>query len=449
MATTDLAFFAPQARLVDVDTNSVVGSSDANRLDGGGANPADVDLISAKVTLGINDVCQLTVVLNNQRNQRGRPLHPPWKYNDLAAIPFGKRLRLDMRYGADPWTKMIVARVTDLQFGFPNGAAQLTVTGEDLLSLLKTTPKDEHPYRDRTEAQIVRDVLTRSKAKDLGLEFADSTESWPELEPLKSITHASGQSYLKFLQSIAERLDFEVFVDFTDRLRLDSQAKPADASNVRLHFEPARSLNDPETVVDLHWGVNLIELTPKLKVWEQHTGIQYGGTRHGKRARFKGTVSLEEAIAEDLKQDTTYRFERANPDDPENNVVVDNIDLLGAGRVRERFFAKNEGQALENDKPLHTVNIDEPRAKLQAKAQLRKTARELLTAQGSTIGFPSLRPGMYARVRGLYPPFDGLYYVTQTTHTLDTGGYKTQFALRRPGLLDPSKYPATQVVSPI
>ena len=67
--------------------------------------------------------------------------------------------------------------------------------------------------------------------------------------------------------------------------------------------------------------------------------------------------------------------------------------------------------------------------------------RELLTAEGSTIGRPELRPGVHIAIGGLYPPFDGVYYVTQTVHTFDTSGYRTQFSLRRPGMLDPSQYP--------
>ncbi len=74
-------------------------------------------------------------------------------------------------------------------------------------------------------------------------------------------------------------------------------------------------------------------------------------------------------------------------------------------------------------------------------AQLRKSMRELLTADGSTIGRPGLRPGIHVKIGGLYPPFDGLYYTTQTVHTFDGNGYRTQFSLRRPGMLDPDQYP--------
>src|SRR5439155_2039801 len=119
----------------------------------------------------------------------------------------------------------ILARVTDLQFGFPSsGAAQLSIVGEDMLSLLKTKPDKEKPYSNRKEDFIVRDVLDRSQAKSLGLGFTGTSpgedplkgplQAWPDLQPLRSITHSKDTNYLQFLQNIAERMDFELFVDF-------------------------------------------------------------------------------------------------------------------------------------------------------------------------------------------------------------------------------------------
>jgi phage protein D len=437
-------FYAPQARLVDANTNQVVGQT---TTPGSTPNPADLDLVSAKVTLLINNVCQLQVVLDNQRNKGGLPVFPPWKYNSLAQIHFGQRLRLDVRYGGDPWQKMILARVTDLQFGFPSsGAAQLTIVGEDMLSVLKT--KDEHDkrYAERTEDFLIRDVLTRSKAKDLGLEFTGTEPKddplkgplvgWPELAPLTSITQSKDTTYLQFLQNIAERMDFELFVDFSERLLLDSQAPPKDANKVMLHFEPARSVVTPDKAIDLRWGTNLVDFTPKFKVWEQLTGVKVAGTKHGTRKRHTETIHVDDAvIRQDLKQDLEYKLPGASSGEA--------VDLLDAGQARAHFFGK-EGTVPKNNPSISTSNLDSARTRLQGIATLRKSLRELLTAEGSTFGFPDLRPGVYVRIGGLYPPFDGLYYVTQTVHSFDTNGYRTQFSLRRPGMLDPSRYPAEE-----
>ena len=444
-------FYAPQARLVDAKTNKIIGAT--KPAAGSSPSEADLDLISAKATLAIGNVCQLQVVLNNQRFVEGMPASPPWKYNGLSRIHFGQRLRLDVRYGDEPWSKMILARVTDLQFSFPSsGAAQLTVIGEDLLSLLKTKPETELRYRDRVEDFIVHATLNDAKVTTCGLQFTGTAVTgnpltgplvpWPQLPPLKSLTQPSETTYLQFLQGIAERMDMEMFIDFTQREADDSQ-KSDTVSDVKLHFEPARSLVDPKQPLVLRAGKNLVELTPKFKVWEQLTGLTIAGTKHGTRKRHSVEIKVSDAeITSDLKR-SEYDIQTNRDLPADQKINFDVVELLDAATARTRFFCSEVGEERPpKNQPAHpTSNIDEPRAKLKGIAMLRKSLREFLTATGSTFGMSDLRPGVYVNIDGMYPPFDGYYYVTETTHTVDGTGYRTQFSLRRPGMLDPAKYP--------
>ena len=106
-----------------------------------------------------------------------------------------------------------------------------------------------------------------------------------------------------------------------------------------------------------------------------------------------------------------------------------------------RYKVKSD-RARENVEPIPVSNIDEERARLQATAKLRASARQFLTAEITTIGFTGLRPGIHVNLTGFDAPFDGIYYVTQTVHSLTAAGYITKTSLRRPGMLDPSDYPA-------
>ena len=54
-----------------------------------------------------------------------------------------------------------------------------------------------------------------------------------------------------------------------------------------------------------------------------------------------------------------------------------------------------------------------------------------LTGSGSTVGDPRIRAGTVLRLEGLGEEFGGLYRVTQATHTLDSGGYRTSFDVRK------------------
>jgi hypothetical protein len=56
---------------------------------------------------------------------------------------------------------------------------------------------------------------------------------------------------------------------------------------------------------------------------------------------------------------------------------------------------------------------------------------ERLTGSGSTVGDPRIRAGTVLRLEGLGEEFGGLYRVTQATHTLDGGGYRTSFDVRK------------------
>lgn len=54
-----------------------------------------------------------------------------------------------------------------------------------------------------------------------------------------------------------------------------------------------------------------------------------------------------------------------------------------------------------------------------------------LTGSGSTVGNPAIKAGSVIRFEGLGEQFGGLYRVTQATHTLDQGGYRTEFDVRK------------------
>jgi phage protein D len=77
------------------------------------------------------------------------------------------------------------------------------------------------------------------------------------------------------------------------------------------------------------------------------------------------------------------------------------------------------------------VVADEAEAKRVAADRLRDIAHEMVTGTGSTVGLPDLRAGRRLSIDGLGVRFNGRYFVTGTTHTLDDSGYVTQFTCRR------------------
>ncbi len=56
---------------------------------------------------------------------------------------------------------------------------------------------------------------------------------------------------------------------------------------------------------------------------------------------------------------------------------------------------------------------------------------ERLTGTATVVGEPGLRPGMVVTLDGVGQQFGGAYRVTSVTHTLDGGGFRTSFDVRK------------------
>jgi phage protein D len=473
------AMFAPQARLVDLSTGKVIGASSSTSAVGERTFSVAPDLLSATVTLPNTGVGHLEVTLNNQRFVGELPAFPPWKYNNfalpkataqtartdgLAAVTFGQRLRLDMRYGDGDWTKMIIVQVTDLKFTFPaSGFPQVTVVGEDLLSLMNIKPERDTPYSEKQEEEIVETVVatvyTDAQSKPMLATDSDAQQNEGRTQPLRRVTHSKSQSYFQFLTSLADRMDYEIFLQFINETVADTgNAAQASTSSISaseelaLCFLPARSKDEPPSAAQaawdsgegggefhyvLKWGATLIEFTPTFKVFDIPTKISATGTQPGRRARETQTL-------EDADMHAFFDAElREAPSYP-------GVKPQSAVDARKRFFG-DAGVTLDNAESSAGTNLDTPRLKLQALAKFAKRVREFMTVEATVIGLPKLRAGNHVEIVGLRPPFDGYYYVCKTIHTLDGSGYRTKLSLRRPGMLPPDLYldrPHAQETSP-
>src|SRR5260370_38413348 len=74
-------------------------------------------------------------------------------------------------------------------------------------------------------------------------------------------------------------------------------------------------------------------------------------------------------------------------------------------------------------RPVHTNK----QAKALAKDLLLNHLKEMIKASGSTVGLPDLRAGRTVQIGGLGSRFNGIYFITETTHTFGTDGFLTGF----------------------
>ena len=55
----------------------------------------------------------------------------------------------------------------------------------------------------------------------------------------------------------------------------------------------------------------------------------------------------------------------------------------------------------------------------------------MVKANGTCVGLPDLCAGQRVQIDGLGARFNGTYFVTATTHTINDNGYTTTFEARR------------------
>jgi uncharacterized protein len=449
-------YFIPGLRISTLLSPLAAGSESAKELS------PDVlgDVVQAEVTRVCNGASQYSFTLNNYKpgtiyapvsNALGianalnptslsagpEPSWPPYKYNDFSIIAFGQRLRIDMQDWRDPstarkllqtatyensWVPMVSGPVTDMRFEFSSGSgARVTISGEDDLSQLKDHIDKRHEFPKVPERQIVREVLKFAKYP---LSLSDPQIAWPPFadDAGQGITEsmADGQSYLDFLQKLADHLDCEVFIEYSDLTKATSPQE--------FHFEVSRCRQPPVKstgdIFVLHRDVNLIEFSPSIRVVDQPTRAQVKG-RH--RDRNNPTMVVGDA---DPSVDQTLLMDELHPDDSTTTPQK----LTAGPLVRSHFFKnRNDNPSTEANKS----NMDQERAKILAQAQLRKKAREFFTIEGTTLGLPRLRPGNFIQIKRMRPPFDGFYYVTKTVHSYGADGARTKFTARRPGMVLP------------
>jgi hypothetical protein len=314
---------------------------------------------------------------------------------------------------------MIAGPITDMRFTFSAAeGARLTLTGQDDLNPLTDKTQGKAEFNRLSERAIVRRVL--SDANYPLNPPARSPLPWPPFaeDDAKGVSESlqGGQSRLDFLQKLASRLDFEVFVEF-DTLDFPAPPRPPEVAST-FHFEPARSAVPPDqnpggTFV-LRREQHLIDFSPTIKVAEQFTELTVRG-----RNRDRGQAERIEKLADTTAVGAELHI------DPH----VD-AKLVSGPKIREFFFKNRPNRADAPNQP----NLDDARADLLAQALIRKQARELMTIEATTLGLPRLRPGSHVEVRGYRAPFDGFYYVTKAVHSYGADGLRTRFTARRPGM---------------
>jgi phage protein D len=312
---------------------------------------------------------------------------------------------LAIGYAPDPPEEVFVGEITGVTAAFPNGGMPtLTVTAHDFLQRLTKGSKDrafalslpcigKFPLPDPLVASLVGFTNLLIPVVDpagAALSFLTLLVSYA-IDPLQAknaIRFQQGQSDFDFLSGLAKENGWEMYIDHTMEPR-----------GYVLKFQFL--VQDYAPSVTLKWGESLSEFTPRVSTVGQVAGIS---TRI-----WIASIKLEIVIV------LSWDFDRA---------AFDLMVYPGLGSLDE----------LLGDRAQSVLKIDAigpATAPKKILSELLPRLNNRLTGSGSTIGDPRIRASKVINFEGLGEQFSGLYRVTSATHTIDSGGYRTQFDVRK------------------
>lgn len=328
------------------------------------------------------------------------------RWSEHGLLKLDNELRLHIGYAPGQLTKVFTGQIVSHSASFPsNGLPTLTVAAQDARHRM------QEGSRSRAFGIPVPTFGTVPAAPDQALAMAVTAEGGLEasfdlfttligallagvealgaygdpIELQKLVRKQEGESNYNFIARLARENGWEMFVDHMEM-----------ADHLRLHFFTSLGGASQTPDVTLKYGRSLIDFNPRISNVGQVASV----TAFVWIARIKTRLAI--TVGWDWEKGLTVE--------------------LGIG-------------AMPGGKGPSAVLIQEPIALASAPRKLIKTLlpklNKYLTGTGSTVGDPRIQAGKVLMLENLGQRFSGLYRVTSATHTIDGGGYRTSFEVRK------------------
>lgn len=326
-----------------------------------------LEIASAEVNNTLKGADRFTLTVNSTFDFQKREFA---HLTDLFA--FGKSVVIYFGYhDGGPLELMHRGIVTGVQTSFPaSGLPQITVSGYDLTYCMGKGKKSRN-WADKKDSEVASQI-----AGEYGLNpiVDDTRVVFPKIEQ-------SQESDLQFLERLAEqRNGFEVFAFDND-----------------FYFrEPA---NDEAAIVSLEWGKGLVTFSPELNISEQVSKVEVRGWNVRDKTEIVGTAQQGDEPGRDPN--------RRSGAEVLQQVCREKSEL----KVRVPVFSQQE-------------------ADRRARSILKRRSELFVTGTGESLGLTEILAGKNIELRGLGSVFSKTYYVEETTHTMNTSGYKTTFKVK-------------------
>ena len=306
--------------------------------------------------------------------------------------PCAREFTLKLGYGST-LTPMTKGSVTTMDPNFPAGAAPtLTVRALNVLHRLRDKQRSQH-WTNKRDSEIAQSIKTLTDpATQKKLKVRVSKTAMSKEVPLEYVAQ-DNQYDIDFLFLRARNAGYVVFID--------SEKKANGQTEDFLYFGPSDEKHPRirDVTYELEWGISLIDFKPTLSTAKQVKSVEVRSWNRQTNKAIRAKVDLK------------------HPDIKINSDLLPLLTQPGC-QPREEVVA-NEPQPTPQQ------------AQRRALAILSDRLKEMVTAQGTTVGLPDLRAGQRVRIKGVGSRFSGVYFVTETTHTISDAGYTTRFTARR------------------
>jgi phage protein D len=306
--------------------------------------------------------------------------------------PCARTFELRMGYGSK-LTSITQGDVTTLEPTFPSsGPATLSVRALNVLHRLRGKQHSQH-WRNKRESDIAKSIKTlNDPATKRKLTVRVSDKALSKEHQLDYVAQ-DNQYDIDFLFQRARLAGYVVFIDVKTR--------PNGKVEQFLYFGPS---NDKHPLIrhvtyELEWGRSLVDFKPVLSIANQVKSVEVRSRNQESNRPISAKVDIK---------------------DRNIGVNQDLLDLLTQpGCEAREHVVTNEPQPTPQQ------------AERRARAILSDKLKEMVTTQGTSVGLPDLRAGQRVTIKGVGSRFSGLYFVTETTHTINSSGYTTRFSARR------------------
>jgi phage protein D len=354
-------------------------------------------IASVSFTTGLEGSDRVELVIANQALR--------WLDDKLleVRVPPKDPVRFELHLGyTGALVPMFVGGITGVAASFPgSGVPQLTVTAQDArYQLQKGQQAKWHNKEEKSGNSPVSDadiVSTVAREHNLigryeppggkGLAQLVAAAAGLGGDPIadqKAVRQQVGESDYALLTRLAKQNGLELVIDYSE---------PNGGKKLRL-FSPAE---DQSVVAELEYMLSLIEFTPRESNVGQVDTVAANVWLPDQKKSVGVTLSADAATSALVVQ---VSDQPAKPDDRNGAVLL--------------------------NEPLTPTSAPQ-----RLVGELMPRLNQKLTGSGSTVGNPLITAGSVLRLTGLGTRFGGLYRVTSATHTLDTGGYKTRFDVRK------------------